>query len=125
MSAGFSFFPKDALRWSRQQRDFTSRIQIRRCRQLQAQEFAATGCEAMSDTASQRPQKLRRIRPVERNFFLIFFFALTESRGALLSLSGCDNFLASDPSQAGQSSSLETFKINNTRSRQAAEGVTR
>src|SRR6266849_5394227 len=97
MSAGFSFFPGDALRWSRQRRDFTSRIQMRRCRQLQVQEFAAAKCEAMSDTASQRQQKLYRIKPVERNFFSIYFFALTESQGALLSLSGCDNLLGSDP----------------------------
>jgi hypothetical protein len=73
----------------------------------------------MSDTASQRPQKLFRIKPVERNFFS-FIFALTGSRGALLSPGGCDNVSGSDPSQAGQSSSLETFKINNTGSRQAA-----
>jgi hypothetical protein len=35
----------------------------------QAQEFAAAGCEAMSDTASQRPQYSYRIEPVERIFF--------------------------------------------------------
>jgi len=82
--SGLFVFPKDALRWSRQQRDFTSRIQMRRCRQLQAQEFAATGCEAMSDTASQRPQKLHRIRPVERNFFLTLFL-LSQSHAARFS----------------------------------------
>src|SRR5258705_9119864 len=66
-------FSGDALRWSRQQRDFTSRIQLQRCR-LQAQEFAAAGCEAMSDTASQRPQKSYRSKPVERIFFSRYFF---------------------------------------------------
>jgi hypothetical protein len=36
--SGLFVFPEDARRWSRQQRDFTPQIQMRRCRQLQAQE---------------------------------------------------------------------------------------
>ena len=84
MSAGFSFFPGDALRWSRQQRDFTSRIRIRRCRQLQAQEFVPAGCEAMSDTASQRPQKITSNKTGRKKFFLRLFL-LSQSRAARFS----------------------------------------
>jgi len=114
--SGLFVFPKDALRWSWQQRDFTPQIQMRRCRQLHAQEFVATGCEAMSVLHRSVRKKLFRIKPVERKFFL----ALAESRGALLSLNGCDNVSGGLIHLSSQSSSLETFKINNTRSRQAA-----
>src|SRR5204862_3351454 len=48
------------------------------------------------DAALQRPQKLHRIKPIERNSFSAYFY-LTETRGALLSVSGCDNLLGSDP----------------------------
>jgi len=82
--SGLFVFPKDALRWSWQQRDFTPQIQMRRCRQLHAQEFVANGCEAMSVLHRSVRKKLFRIKPVERKFFLTLFL-LSQNRAARFS----------------------------------------
>jgi hypothetical protein len=84
MSAGFSFFPKVRSDGHRRLRDFTPPIQMRRCRQLQAQEFVATGCEAISDTASQRPQKIVSNKTRRKKFFLTLFL-LARDRAARFS----------------------------------------
>jgi hypothetical protein len=71
-------------------------------------------------TASQRPQKIVSNKTGRKKIFSHFILALAESRGALLSLNGCDNVSGGLIHLSSQSSSLETFKINNTRSRRAA-----
>jgi hypothetical protein len=80
MSAGFSFFPEDASdgRGSSAISDATMSSTPG------AQEFVATGCEAMSDTASQRPQKFFRIKPDERNFFSLYSCSRRIARRASL-----------------------------------------
>jgi len=42
-------------------------------------------------TASQRPQKIVSNKTGRKKIFSDFILALAESRGALLSLNGCDN----------------------------------
>jgi hypothetical protein len=117
--SGLFVFPKDALRWSWQQRDFTPQIQMRRSSTPRAR-ICRDWMRSNVRTASQRPQKIVSNKTGRKKIFSHFILALAESRGALLSLNGCDNVSGGLIHLSSQSSSLETFKINNTRSRQAA-----
>src|SRR3978361_171917 len=60
-----------------------------------------------------------------KKFFLNWFWSDRAAPGALLSPGGCDRIFGCDPPHSNPpNSSLETLKINNRRSRLAAEGVT-
>jgi hypothetical protein len=60
-----------------------------------------------------------------KKFFLPFFFARSEQRAKLLSRNGCDNILGSDPPHSRPKYVSRNVQKSNTRSRQAAKGVTR
>jgi len=88
--SGLFVFPKDALRWSWQQRDFTPQIQMRRSSTPRAR-ICRDWMRSNVRTASQRPQKIVSNKTGRKKIFSHFILALAESRGALLSLNGCDN----------------------------------
>jgi hypothetical protein len=56
-----------------------------------AQEFVAAGCEAMSNIPHRSVRKILSNKNRPKEIFSHFILALPESRGALLSLNGCDN----------------------------------
>jgi hypothetical protein len=69
--------------------------------------------------------KIASNKTARKKFFLTLFLPCQSGAARFSPSMDVVTFQGLIQSQAGQSSSLETFKINNTRSRQAAQGVTR
>jgi hypothetical protein len=67
-------------------------------------------CEAISDTASQRPQKKYRIKLVERDFFYLSFLLAPSSAPSFSPAMDVIIFWGLIHLGADQSTSLETFK---------------